>query len=82
MELFTNILIWIGILTAVVVIALAIHEFIWKPRQEGGTAGHRQRDQEATPSVVTARVVKQGVPAGPVDSSPPVEPPAEPVERL
>ena len=34
MELLTNILIWAGILTAAVVVVLAIHEFVWKPRQE------------------------------------------------
>ena len=75
MEFFTNILIWIGILTAVVVIALFIHEFIWKPRQAGGTAGHRQSDQEATPSAVTTEMENKGVPAGPL-----VKPTAEPVE--
>ncbi|MEZ5276154.1 MAG: hypothetical protein R3F07_07235 [Opitutaceae bacterium] len=35
MDLLTNILIWAGILIAVVVVALAVHEFIWKPRQQG-----------------------------------------------
>jgi len=52
MELFTNILIWIGILTAIVVVALAIHEFIWKPRQERGPGVRRDRESAATEPVV------------------------------
>jgi len=78
MELLTNFLIWIGILTAVVVIALAIHEFVWKPRQEGGRDDLKNGDQGAEHSVVKEEAIEDA-PAAPVDSGPVVEIAAEPI---
>ena len=76
MELFTTILIWIGILTAVVVVALAIHEYIWKPFQRGGTDARRQRDQEVTSPFAVKEVTQAESPPEPVESEPASEPDA------
>ena len=91
MELLTNILIWIGILTAVVVVALAIHEFVWKPRQAGGADDQPERDEESTDPVGADEAAKDlqtaSVDADPVGETP-IEPvavpeaPAEPDDRL
>jgi tetratricopeptide (TPR) repeat protein len=64
MELFTNILIWVGFLTAVVVVVLTLYEFVWKPGQEGRTAVERP---------IALGKVKDSAAAGPVDSDPSVE---------
>lgn len=65
MELLTNILIWAGILIAVVMVALAIHEFVWKPRQGGGESPR------------TASPVKPEPEAHPANGAPVVEKPVE-----
>lgn len=54
MELLTNILIWAGILTAVVVVVLAVHEFIWKARLEKQST---QAPERATPEATPAAAV-------------------------
>lgn len=75
MELLTNILIWAGILTAIVVVVLAVHEFVWKARQEKQSS---RAAEGATPDEVPAAADSVG--AGTAEGDAALIPP-EVVER-